>query len=263
LVQIIASGVIMVRRITSLASLAWTLAAGAEPRCAVLGKAFDDPNVTYPTLVLADAVACQASCAADPLCEVFTFYSNQGSCWHQTDKAKLITDLNSTLAQVSVIGPKSCNQTNTKAGGGIFVIDDASSGKIFAAASGASETGGGSNVVGWILGAAAVAIVAGGTGLYFVNSQSEPAKKSKAKTRAASVEETPPLPQMAPVATISQPMTQVQYVVAPQSYVAAPQIAPQGYEHEMPASPKGYLQPGVQYLTIPQAPVQALGYEQA
>jgi len=252
-----------------LASLALTLVAGVEPPCAVLGKAFDDPNVTYPTLVLADATACQASCTADPSCEVFTFYSNTGSCWLQTNKAKLITDLNKSLAQVTVIGPKSCNATNTKASGQIFVIDDASSGKSLSAAVTAhvaSETGGGdSNILGWILGAAAVAIVAGGTGLYFVNSQSEPAKKSKAKTRAASVEKTPPMPQMAPVASISQPTAQVQYVMAPQQHIAAPQLAranSQGYEYEMPASPQGYLQPGVQYLTIPQAP-GPLGYEQA
>eukprot|EP00930_Biecheleria_cincta_P072567 TRINITY_DN59945_c0_g1_i1.p1 TRINITY_DN59945_c0_g1~~TRINITY_DN59945_c0_g1_i1.p1 ORF type:complete len:335 (-),score=41.26 TRINITY_DN59945_c0_g1_i1:210-1115(-) len=233
-------------------------ASGANVSCAVVGKAYNDSSVRVPSY-LADAAACQAQCAAQPSCTVFTYYSNKQACWTLTENATAFDMPNASLAPFAISGPKSCNESRSEVG---TVVTDGESSLVSGSGTersidmGKDSTNGSGGVPTWLwlLGAALLLVCCGGAGMYFMGDtkgEEKDKKKKKSKDRYAEVKntrgvdiETPArvapagLPQMAPVPTISQPVPQgapvqqqafVQYVstpLSPQNYAMQPQMQP-------------------------------------
>jgi len=232
-------------------SLSW-VASGANVSCGEVGKAYNDPNVSLPQEYVADEAACQAACAGDPTCKVFTYYTNKQACWKLTDKAVAFELTNATLAGFAISGPKSCNETagvsgtvdsTTVTSGDVSVVTDSESSSVSVnesstavskgvdestpASKSAPEKGGIPMWV-WLIGAAVLLICCGGAGMYLLSDGDEKSggkskkKKAESTKRGAVIEAAQAaapapagLPAMAPVPTISQclQVQQPQYVM--------------------------------------------------
>lgn len=249
-------------------SLSW-VASGANVSCAEVGKAYNDPNVSLPQEYVADEAACQAACAGDPTCEVFTYYSNKQACWKLTDKAVAFELTNVTLAAFAISGPKSCNETaglkstidSVPANGDVKIVTDNEKSSVSPTESSTAVSKdvtvsspepekGGIQLWVWLIGAAVLLICCGGAGMYLYSGDDEKSggktkkKKADSTKRGAAIEvasltqaeaSAPAgLPAMAPVPTISQclQVQQPQYVMqqpVQQYYLIPPQAQAQMY----------------------------------
>lgn len=277
-----------------LVSLLFYGASSANVSCAEEGKAYNDSSITVPSY-LADAAACQAQCAAEPKCKVFTYYSNKQACWTQTENATLLDLPNASLAAFAISGPKICPGSQVDTSESVVATDDDSSSVSESAADGSTDKledstkpEGAFPPWVWLVGGAVLLIGVGGAGMYYI---SDPKHEQDTKnmlndastTRGvalesadapASTQATPAgLPRMVPVPTISLPVPQgapvqqpVQYVSGPLSPMAPQVLMPmqympvqQGYEYEMPNQPRPSTASSMQ-----QMPVYRLsqGYEQ-
>ncbi|CAE8676022.1 unnamed protein product [Polarella glacialis] len=234
-----------------------------DPGCSSYGIGYDDQNVKASSLML-DAADCQASCASNVLCSVFTFYNNSKECWLQGNDVKQISEKD------AISGPAVCPGSAVKSAADINqqIAMDAAEINQQIAMDVANSTKNASEpepcdptdyppsqvpVWTWVLGGLSVAGAAAGAAAYF--SVSAAAKKKRA-SRGVKMEpvtdaeaEVPlkamgmgQLPQLAPVPAFASPVA---------TYAAATYAAP-----SMTYTPTGsYAAPQAQYQYA-QAPAQ-------
>lgn len=269
-------------------SLSW-VAWGANVSCAEVGKAYNDSSVPLPQVYVAGEAACQAACAGDPTCKVFTYYKNTGGCWKMTDKAVVLELTNATLAKFAVSGPQSCNETATEATGGAITITDSESDTSVAtkgvdvstSKSEPKDKGGGIPMWVWLMVAAALCILMAHLTVYF-NSKTEIEDGGKTKKKEAesttrgvavdaaeaisSAEAVAPLapaglPQMAPVPSFSQCQAVMQGgQVLQQAPKGTMYFVQQPAQQHYQMQPQIYMpmQQGYEYELSNQAPLQPM-----
>jgi len=269
-----------------LVSLLFYGASSANVSCAEEGKAYNDSSITVPSY-LADAAACQAQCAAEPKCKVFTYYSNKQACWTQTENATLLDLPNASLAAFAISGPKICPGSQVDTSESVVATDDDSSSVSESAADGSKSvvaTDDDSSSVSesaadgstdkledstkpegafppwvWLVGGAVLLIGVGGAGMYYI---SDPKHEQDTKnmlndastTRGVALESAD-----APASTQATPAGLPRMVPVPTISLPVPQGAPVQQPVQYVSGPLSPMAPQV-LMPMQYMPVQQ-GYE--
>lgn len=139
-------------------------AAGQTVSCATAGQGYKDAMAKPPAVpngaFLTDALQCQASCASNPTCSHFTWFTDSHGCWLGFSKSELVA------APKAISGPKICKAPATPAplpepvpiaGDGDASVSTQAP-KAFAQ----NTSRGGANIswIWWVLGAGVIVLVA-------------------------------------------------------------------------------------------------------